>query len=190
MHWCEQWGWYCLTSQLLTWTLWKTKCYYTKKLNMTHKYTYATEKANSLLVALRGVFLEGWGKLSFPSVLVSMWSTVSTSGVASTWEIWTVSSEGPWRWWKNWRASAVRSGWELVLLGLLQRKIHGKSVIPINAWRQGVKMMEPRCFWWCTAPGQEAMGTNWNTGVYFWIQGSTSLLRGWWSTGTVYPETL
>lgn len=86
--------------------------YYTKKLNMSQKYTHATEKANSLLVALGGAFLEGGGRWSFSSALVSTWNTESTSGVPTTWEIWTywrASSEGPWRWWKNWRASAVGS---------------------------------------------------------------------------------
>jgi len=45
------------------------------------------------------------------------------------------------------------------------RKGLGKiSAIWINIWREGIKGTEPGSLLWCPVPGQEAMGTNWNTG--------------------------
>jgi len=40
----------------------------------------------------------------------------------------------------------------------------------------------------CPMPGQEVMGTNWNTRRVIWTSGSSSVLCRWWSTGC--PEAV
>jgi len=50
--------------------------------------------------------------------------------------------------------------------------------------------METGSFQWCPVPGEEAMGTKWNTGNSSQTPGNTSLLCRWESTGTCYPERL
>jgi len=52
----------------------------------------------------------------------------------------------------------------------------------INAWGQGVNILEPG-----PMTGPEAMGTNWNTGGSLWASGNIFSLSRWLSTGTGCP---
>ena len=44
----------------------------------------------------------------------------------------------------------------------------------INAWRDSANSIEPGSSQWCPEPGEEALGTNWNT------------VRSVWTTGNVF----
>ena len=80
---------------------------------------------------------------------------------------------------------------ELGLFSLEKRKLGGGiSSMCINTWRDGVKKTEPDSFQRCPVTGQEAMGTNWNTGGSPWTSGNTFSLWGWPSIGTGCPERL
>lgn len=49
----------------------------------------------------------------------------------------------------------------------------------VNTWSEDAKRMEPESYRWCLVLGQEAMGTNWNTGhLYNHQEAVASALRG------------
>ena len=48
----------------------------------------------------------------------------------------------------------------------------------LNTWREGAKKTEPASLQWCPVTGQEAMGTNWNTGGSAWTSGNTFACAG------------
>lgn len=108
------------------------------------------------------------------------WSAGSRSGLYSTgetWMYWRDSSEWSWRWWKDWSTSPVRRGWGNWGCSHQRRK---DSVGITTAYKyiqiEGAKRMESASFQWWPMPGQEFIGTNWNTGGSIWTSASTSVL--------------
>lgn len=64
------------------------------------------------------------------------------------------------------------------------------SSMHTNTWGEGEERRGPGSFQWCPVPGQEAMGTSWNTGVVVWTSGNTLLLWERWSNGTCCLKNL
>jgi len=60
----------------------------------------------------------------------------------------------------------------------------------VNILRVGIRKVGPDSFQWCPATGQGETGTNCSIRSSVWAWGTTSLLWGWWSTGTGCPEGL
>ena len=90
-----------------------------------------------------------WFCPSVPLWWDATWSPTSSSGALSTrrtWNCWSRSRGGPWRWSKWWNTSPVRKGWES--WGYL-------------AWRrEGSREI----LWWCLRPGWMGLWATWSSG--------------------------
>jgi len=106
-------------------------------------------------VALGKVLPEGWGRGSFPSAQHwwgHTWSTLSSSGLPSTrepWTYWRQSSEGQWRWLRDWNISPMKNDWESWDCSAWRREGSGGILaMYTNTWSEAAKKMEPGSFQW------------------------------------------
>ena len=79
-------------------------------------------------------------------LLIHTWSTASSSGLPSTreaWTYWRESNEGPQWWWRDWRTSHKRKGWER--WDCSAWRIEGSGKI----WRENARRIEPSSFQCC-----------------------------------------
>lgn len=162
------------------------------KLNMSRQRAQATKKASGNLSCISKVSSAGqerWTFLSTQHWWGCIWSTrfSSMSGSLRYWRAqWRKPNIGPPRCWRIWSTSLVVRRWEN------WEKKRFISSVSVNIWKQGAEKTEHRedRARLCTLAGQEAMGTNWNTGGCLWTTGNTYLPGQWPSTGTACPDRL
>ena len=112
---------------------------------------------------------------------VQCWSP----SVRDSWVYWREFNSRPWKWWRAWCSSSVRRSWESCApYSLEKRRLSRISSMTIDTCRESAKRVEPDSFQLCPVPGQEAMGTNWNTGSFCWTSRCTSVLHGRLNTDT------
>ena len=89
-----------------------------------------------------------------------IWSAGSSSGFPSKRDTyWRQSSKGQVK-----ILSCEEKLREQGLFSLEKNRLREISSMHTNIWRDDVKKREPGSFLWCPGTGEEAMGTNWNTG--------------------------
>jgi len=77
-----------------------------------------SKKADGILGCIWQSIAADQGRWSFPCIQhwwSHTWSTVSSSGLLGTsevWAYWRESRGGPQRWWRDWSISRIRRGWE------------------------------------------------------------------------------
>jgi len=148
---------------------------------------------NKEKLAVQSVALQTWmwsNRIKLPGIFLSRHFQIE--GMLET-------IEGSKSVWRNWETSSIfrllilsseERLRELGLFSLQKGRLEEILSIYINTWREDAMSSEPGSFQRCPVMGQEAVGTNWNTGGSIWTLGNLSLLCRWWSTGTGCSERL
>ena len=92
--------------------------------------------------------------------------------------------------WGDWSIRSMTKGWGSWACLAWRREVWEGTLLHTYKWRVSVRRTGPNSFQWCPVTGQGAMGTKWSIGSSSWTCGRTSLLWGWWSTGTGCPRRL
>jgi len=139
------------------------------------------------------VWLTCCGRWSFPFLpwWGHIWNTASSSGLSSS-KRQRSSRGGPSRGPQGWLGSQSiaheRKGWETRDCSALTREVWRDLISVCNYLKDGGQVDGPRLFSVVSTDTTMGNGTNWNISTSIW--GETTLLWGWGSTGTGWPERL